>query len=146
MNALEKIVDLLAAVSLLFLIPLLYYGSGKRVSRAMLAGQAAKHFLSTVSTAGEITLPVWTEFEKVLEQLECDYFELQRERHLYVPGQEKGSVMESVSIERKDSLSEHIKKAGKSRLQHGDRIKLTIYVNEVPTVYYELVRAGATNE
>lgn len=144
MNALEKMVDLLAAFALLFLIPLLYYGSGKRMSQAMLAGQAGEHFLNTASTAGEITLPVWTEFENALERFGCEQYEIQRERYLFEPGQEIGTVIERVYIERKDALWETVKDEGRSRLRKGDRIKLTLYVNEIPAVYYETIRTGAT--
>lgn len=144
MNALEKLVDLLVAVVLLFFIPLVYYGSAKRVSQAMLAGQAGEHFLKQVSTAGEITLPVWTEFENTLERFGCDRFEVQRERRLFEPGQEKGSVVERIYVEQKDRLQVQVREEGRSRLQKGDCIKVTIYVNEVPMLYYDYVRTGAT--
>lgn len=145
MNALEKVVDLLAAVCLMFLIPIFYYGSGKQVSRAILAGQAGEYFLNRISTAGEITLPVWMEFENALERFGCDSFELQRERHLFEPSSEMGSVVERTYTESKEMLLLQVKEEGSYRLQKGDRIKLTLYVNEVPSVYYESVRTGATD-
>lgn len=145
MNAWEKLVDLLVAVLLLFLIPLLYYGGGTGMSRAVLAGQASETFLRRISTSGEITLPVWKELEAALARYDCDGFELQRERLLYEPAGEPGEVTECLYREEKTVLLEQILREGKSRLQAGDRLRLTITMNGIPTVYYESVRTGATD-
>lgn len=142
MNALEKIVDLLAAVSVLFLMPLLYYGSGRRVSQAVLAGQAGDTFLKRVSTAGEITWPVWEELGQALTKYGCEGFELQKERQLFEPTTE-GGVVERVYIERTEKLSEEIQRDGYSRLCRGDRLRLTLYINDIPMVCYCCVRTGA---
>lgn len=146
MNAPEKIVDLLALVCLLFLIPILYYGSRKNVSQAMMIGQAGERFLNTISTAGEITLPVWTEFESAMERFGCTEFQVQRDRYLYEPQEESGSVVKRVFPEQKESLLRQVKEKGRSRLIKGDRIKLTLYVREIPMVYYEWIRTGAVSE
>ena len=142
MNALEKIVDLLAAVCILFLIPLLYYGSGKRIAQTMLAEQASEAFLNQISTAGEITLPVWTEFEHAVEQFGCETIEILRERRLFEPIGE--GVAERVYTEASTDLLTKIDAEGTCYLQKDDRIKLTLYINEVPFVFYETVRTGAT--
>lgn len=144
MNAWEKTVDVLIAVLLLFLIPLLYYGGGIRVSRAVLAGQASETFLRRVSTSGEITLPVWKELEDALTRYGCDGFELQRERVLYEPTGESGTVTECIYSENKAALFHQVLRAGKSRLQRGDRLYLTVTLDGIPTVYYDSVRTGAT--
>ncbi len=142
MNALEKIVDLLAAACCLFLLPILLYGSGKRVCQAMFAGQAGEQFLNTISTSGEITLPVWLQFEHSLECFGCDGFWLQRERYVFEPGTEDGSVVERVYLKGREELLAEIQKEGSSRLRKGDRITLTLYVNEFPMVYSECIRTG----
>ena len=144
MNSLEKIVDLLAAVCLMFLIPFLYYGGAKLVSGVMMAGQAGETFLNRISTAGEITLPVWKELETVLESAGCEYFEIQRERSLFEPGSEKGTVVENIYVDSTEIVEGKVKQEGCYRLQKGDKIKLTFYMNEVPAVFYGTVRTGAT--
>ncbi len=145
MNALEKVVDLLVAVILLFLVPLLYYSGGTRVSQAILAGQAGENFIKRVSVAGEITLPVWSELEDALRQYGCEQFELQRERRLYEPIGENGEVEERVYTEYKAGVEEHLNETGRIRLHKGDLIKLTLYIHDIPTVYYGTVRTGATD-
>ncbi len=145
MNALEKVVDLLVAVILLFMIPLFYYSSGTGVSQAILAGQAGENFLKRVSTAGEITLPVWNELEDALFCYGCERFELQRERRVYEPVGENGAVAERIDTEYKKSVEEKLYKTGGIRLRKGDRIKLILYINDIPTVYCECVRTGATD-
>jgi len=141
-NALEKVVDLLAAVVLLFLVPLLFYGGIRNVSRAMLAGQAGEAFLKRVGTAGEITLPVWEELEQALERYGCDGFEVRRERVLFEP-LESGVTVERSDTLRQEELLEQLEMTGACRLLKEDRIWLTIYVNDVPTVYFTKVRTGA---
>lgn len=143
MNTLEKIIDLLAAVGLLFLIPLIYYESGKRVSQAMLVGQAGECFLNTISVAGEITLPVWMQFEDSMKQFGCDEFELQRERYVFEPDGERGIVVERIYTKKKETLLKQILEEGSSSLRKGDRVTLTLYVNEIPMVYSENIRTGA---
>lgn len=142
MNALEKVVDLLVAVCVLFLIPLLYYGSGRRISQAMLVGQEGEHFLNTISTSGEITLPVWLQFQDTIKQFGCDTFEMRRERYVFEPGQEEGSVERRIYTVEKDMLLKQLLEEGSSRLRKGDRVTLTLYVNEIPMVYSERIRTG----
>ena len=145
MNALEKVVDLLASVTILFLLPLLYYSSGIHVSQAILAGQAGENFLKRVSTSGNITLPVWKELEDTLARYGCTAYELQRERRLFEPVGEAGMVAERICTEEKDGLWKEVREEGKSRLQKGDRLRLILYVNEVPTMYCAFVRTGDVN-
>lgn len=145
MNALEKIVDLLAAACLLFLLPLFFYGSGKRVCQTMLAGQAGEHFLNTISTSGEITLSVWMQLEHSMERFGCEAIDLQRERYVFEPGKEEGSVVERVYTNGREELLAEIQEEGGSRLRKGDRITLTLYVNEFPMVYSECIRTGAND-
>ena len=142
MNALEKVVDLLAATVLLFLLPLLYYGSGKTVSQAVLAGQAGEVFLKRISTAGEITLPVWKDLERNLLQCGCESYDFRRERVLYRRVEETGEVMEQVNTAEKEKLYQQITETGESNLLSGDRLWLTLYVNEIPAVYFSVVRTG----
>lgn len=142
MNALEKTVDLLFSITILFLIPLLYYGSGKRVSEALLAGQAGEHFLRCVGTAGEITQPVWKELERALEQIGCDEFSLRRERFLYEPYGEDGEISECSYSKETEEIVKQLEESGKVLLQAGDRLWLTIVVNQVPAVYFGGVRTG----
>ncbi len=143
MNALEKVVDLLIAVILMFLIPLLFYSYGKRISQVVFAGQTGENFLHTVSTAGEITQPVWSDFEKKLKLSGCVKFELQRDYRLFEPGEEKGSVVMHNYTDKKGEIAEEIAKSGKYRLRKGDCLKLTMYLNDMPMVYCEYVRTGA---
>lgn len=142
MNALEKLVDVLTAVILMFLVPLLYYGGGRNISRTVFAGQAGENFLKQISTAGEITLPVWEELEKALEGCGCDGFEVQRKRILFEPASEEGNVIERVERLCTEDLTEQIREKGKIRLLKGDRILLTIYVNGFPTVHFTRIRTG----
>ena len=143
MNALEKVVDLLAAVMLLFIVPLLFYGGGMRASQAVLAGRAGENFLKRVCTMGEITLPVWEELEDALERYQCDGYSIQRKRSLYEPVEGNTEVTERIYIADKESLEEQVKKNGNCKLCKGDRITVTIYVNDIPTAYSALVRTGA---
>lgn len=145
MNGIEKVVDLLAAIILLFMAPLMYYGSGTTITQAMLAGQAGENFLRRISTSGEITLPVWQELEAMLERYGCDTFELQRERSLYEPGPGQGGVTEQVYAVHKEKMREQVWKVGSYKLRKGDRMRLTLYINDIPTVYFCWVRTGATD-
>lgn len=142
MNALEKVVDFLVSCLLLFLVPLLYYGGRTRVSRAILAGQAGETFLRRVSTAGEITLPVWQELERALLRCGCTRYEIRRVRSLFEPEGEDGAVAEKEYTADRERIHESIVAQGTSRLQSGDRLWLTLYINETPTVYFMSVRTG----
>lgn len=144
MNALEKWVDLLMTIVLLFLLPLLYYGSGRNVSAAILAGQAGENFLKRVSTAGEVTLPVWQELETALRRYGCRGFELQRERDLFEPVDLSGNVAEYTYTEDTTGIKRKLEENGCYRLLYGDRIKLVLYCTDIPTVYVTSVRTGAT--
>lgn len=145
MNALEKTVDLIAAITLMFLIPLLFYGSGKNLSRAILAGQAGEIFLRRVSTAGEITQPVWGEMELALLRCGCERYEIQRERSLYEPVTMSGIVVERIHVKSKEELLKEMLQGGKCQLQKGDRIKLTVYVADSPMIYYTCIRTGGND-
>lgn len=145
MNALEKVVDLLMAISLMLLVPLLYYGSGKSVSQSVLAGQAGEAFLKRVSTAGEITQPVRKELERELELYGCEYYEIVRIRTLYEPGGDGRGVTEKEYVADKEALYKQIAEDGGCKLQNGDRLWLTLYLNEVPAIYYTTVRSGETD-
>ncbi|MGN1083784.1 MAG: hypothetical protein ACI4QX_02165 [Lachnospiraceae bacterium] len=142
MNALEKVVDFIAASILLFLVPLLYYGGRNRVSQAILAGQAGETFLKRVATAGEITLPVWGELEEALLQYGCVKYEIFWIRTLYEPEGEKGEVIEKKYTADREVIRESIMECGVCRLQNGDTLRLTLYVNEIPAVYFTTVRTG----
>lgn len=142
MNALEKVTDLLVAVVIMFLLTLLYYGSGTRMLRVITVGQTGENFLKRVSTAGEITLPVWNELETALSNSGCTDYEIQRERKLYKLMEETGKVTEQTYIANRKELREEIVSEGKSRLQQGDRLWLKLYVNDVPMIYCESVRTG----
>jgi len=142
MNALEKVVDLLVMIIILFMIPLLYYSGGEQITEAMLAGQIGENFLKRVSTAGKITLPVWTELENTLAEVGVTGFSLRQERRLIEPIDENGTLAECVYTKDERELQKQISETGDFFLQNGDRLWLTLYVNEIPTVYYESVRTG----
>lgn len=144
MNAMERLVDILVAVFLMFLLPLLYYGSGKEISRTVLAGQAGENFLKRICTAGEISLPVWRELEAALNKYDCDNVEILRERYLYEPDGTNGNVVRRLYEESKESLLVQLHEDGRCKLQKGDCMKLTIYINETPMLYFDYVRTGAT--
>ncbi len=146
MNAFEKLVDMLIAIALLFLLPLLYYSGGTHIAQAMLSGQATENFLMRISTAGEITLPVWSELEDSLSRYGCDTFDIKRERRLFEPTGEQGTIEERIYTVYKESLWEQVKIEGKSRLLKGDKVQITIYNNGIPSVYCEFVRTGALGE
>lgn len=142
MNALEKVVDFIAACLLLFLIPLLYYEGRNRVSQAILAGQAGENFLKRVTTAGKITLPVWEELERALLRCGCIKYEICCIRTLYEPEGEESRVTGKEYRADKEMIQESIRTKGACKLQNGDKIWLTLYVNEVPAVYSMPVRTG----
>lgn len=144
MNALEKIVDLLMTLSLMFIVPLLYYGSGKNVLQSVLVGQAGETFLKRVSTVGEITQPVRKELERELELYGCEQYEIVRIRTLYEPEVHGRGVTENEYVADKEGLYGQIEEDGSCKLQNGDRLWLTLYVNEVPAIYYTTVRTGET--
>ncbi len=141
MNAVEKLVDLLSAVCLLFLMPLLYYESVSGRLQASLAGVAGEQFLKQISVSGEITGAVLNQLEQELVRYGCDRYELVRLRNLYEPEEENG-VQRKVYTAQKEVLCEQIAKTGKSRLQKGDSVWLTLYFDEIPTVYFVRVRTG----
>lgn len=145
MNALEKIVDLVMAISLMFIVPLLYYSSGKNVSQSVLAGQAGEAFLKRVSTAGEITQPVRKELERELELYGCKQYEIVRIRTLYEPMANGKGVREREYVADKEVLYRQMEEDGRCKLQNGDRLWLTLYWNEVPAIYYTTVRSGETD-
>lgn len=146
MNALEKCLDMLIAIVILFLMPLLFYGGNSRVLCSVSAGEACESFLKRVSTSGEITLPVWKELEDTLERFGCDISGLCREYTLWEPGTEPGSVAEQYYIEEKDVLLQRIRTEGEVRLHQGDRLKVTFYINDSPTVYYDVIRSEGKTE
>ena len=145
MNALEKRLDLVVSILLMFMIPLLYYGSCMRVSQTVLAGQAVETFLRKIVTEGEITLPVWMELEKSLERCGNTEFTLQRERVLYEPESETGSVERRIYTKQKEELVKEVEREGKCRLVKGDKIRIILETGGVPVVYYDIVRTGAAS-
>lgn len=146
MNALEKCLDMLMAIVIMFLLPLLFYGGNSRVLRSVSAGAACENFLQRVSTAGTITLPVWKELEDSLERFNCDTFELSREYTLWEPGAEMGCVTEQSYIDEKETLLQEIQTEGFVGLHRGDRLQVTFYTDGFPTVYYSVVRSEGKTE
>lgn len=141
MNALEKCLDMLLAVGIMFLLPLLFYSGGNRSLRTVFAGQACETFLRRVSTAGEITFPVWKELESALDRYGCDDFELCREYTLWEPGEVKGTVTEQYYIEGKEQLSELICTEGSAGLHKGDKLSLFFYINGFTMMCTDVVRS-----
>lgn len=142
MNALEKAVDFIAACLLLFLLPLLYYEGRNKVSQAILAGQTGENFLKRVTTAGKITLPVWEELERTLFRCGCIKYEVCCIRTLYEPAGEEGGVTAKEYRADTKRIRECIMTKGACELQNGDKLWLTLYVNEVPALYFMPVRTG----
>lgn len=142
MNAIEKIVDVITVTILMFLLPILYYGSRHQVAETVMAGQIGKSFLKRISTAGEITYQVWNELEQELEYYGCTKFELERERKLYEP-MEDGTVWERTYCITKEEIEECLAEEGKCLLQKRDRIRLVLYRGSMPMIYYEIIRTGA---
>lgn len=143
MNALEKVVDVITVTLLMFLLPILYYGSRQQVAETVMAGQIGKSFLKRISTAGEITVPVWDELERELKHYGCTEIVLERERKLYEPA-EDGTVWERTYCMTKEKIEERLAEQGRCLLQKGDRMRLVLYQGTVPMVYCESVRTGAT--
>ncbi len=143
MNALEKIVDVITVTSLMFLLPILYYGSRQQVAETVMTGQIGKSFLKRISTAGEITVPVWNELEREVKHYGCTEIALERERKLYEPA-EDGTVWERTYCITKKEIEECMAEEGSCLLQKGDRIRLVLYRGSVPMIYCESVRTGAT--
>ena len=145
MNVPEKIADLLVVAVILFLFPLLYYGSIVNVSASVMAGQAGKNFLKRVSTAGEITLPVWKELEDTLHRCGCERFELRRERSLYERDSATGDMIEQKYSMEKASIEKQLAEQGSCPLLKGDWLRLVIEVNSAPILYLERIRTGVTD-
>jgi len=141
-NALEKIVDVITVTILMFLLPILYYGSRNQVAETVMAGQIGKSFLKRISTAGEITVPVWNELERELKHYGCTEIVLERERKLYEPA-ENGTVWERMYCMTKEEIEMCLAEQGRCLLQKDDRMRLVLYRGSMPTVYYESVRTGA---
>ncbi len=146
MNALEKCLDMLIAIMIMFLIPLLFYSGGSRIVRALSAGAACENFLKRVCTAGEITFPVWKELEAALEEYGCDEFGVRREYTLWEPGEEIGSVVAQRYSEEKDTLLEQIRAEDTVVLHKGDRLRVTFYIDNIPTIYYDVIRSEGKEE
>ncbi len=143
MNALEKVFDLLTALTVLFLVPALYYFGGMKMSCTMLAGQTVESFMKRVSTAGEITLPVWMELEEKLNEFGCTEVSLRRERTLYEPVPGKREVLERIYIINTDEMLMQMSETGTSKLRRGDELWLSMDINKVPSVYHETIRSEA---
>lgn len=141
MNALEKCVDMLVAIGILFLIPLLFYSGGSRILQSVSARAACENFLRRICTAGEITLPVWSELEYALERNGWIEFGVRREYALWEPGEESGSVTEQHYFEDTSQLAKRIRETGAVELHKGDRIRVICYINDFPTVCYDVVRS-----
>lgn len=144
MNALEKCMDMLLAVTILFFIPLLFYSGGSRIIRSLSAGAACENFLKRVCTAGEITWPVWKELETALERYGCDEYELRRKYTLWEPGEKPGDVTEQCYTEEEEKLLETIRTEGVVSLHKGDKLRVICYIDDFPTVYYGVVRSEGT--
>ena len=146
MNAFEKVFDMLVTVAILFLMPLLFYDGGSRVLCSVSAGEACENFFKRVSTSGEITLPVWKELQESLERFGCDAFEIQREYALWEPGEVQGSVVEQRYSIGQEELWEQIQTEGRVSLHKGDKLRMIVYVNNIPTVYYDIIRSEGKTE
>lgn len=142
MNGIEKITDLFVMVCILFVLPLMFYEYGRNVVCHRMAGQVSESFLRTVSVAGEITDAVWVRLEKALAGFGCYNYEIVRSRILYEPTGGNGAVTEKKYIANHEKIHEQVRETGRSRLQNGDRISITLYFGESPTVYSKTVRTG----
>ncbi len=140
MNALEKLVDLLAAIALLFLIPLLYFEGVNRGAKAEAMGRGGEWLLQRISTAGVITEPVLREWERMLSADLCDGYELVFVRTLYEKQGDavvKREYVTDVAKLREDAEGEVI-----CSLLRGDRLYLTVFNNKIPAIHYATVRSG----
>lgn len=146
MNALEKCLDMLVAVAIMFLIPLLFYGESSRMLHSMSVGTACEVFLKRVSTAGEITMPVWKELEDALQRFGCERFCMWREYTLWEPGEKTGSVIAQCYREENSILLEQMREEGRVSLHKGDTLQLIIYMDDMPTMYYDIVRSEGKAE
>lgn len=141
MNAMEKVVDLLLCIGLIFLMPLLYFDSQRCTSQAILAGQMAESFLGRVSVEGELTEQTWEQLERTLWGLGCKQYEIQREYCLYEPG-EDGTVLESVHRLETEDIRGELETKGYVRLRKGDTVRILLYCNEIPAMYSTVIRTG----
>ena len=146
MNALEKCVDMLVAIVIMFLVPLLFYSAGNHILQAVSAGEVCENFLKRVSTSGEITLPVWKELEEALGRFGCEEFRVRRKYTFWEPGVESGSAVERSYFEEKVALLEQMRTEGAVGLHKGDSLRVTVYIDDIPTVYYGIVRNEGTAE
>ena len=143
MNALEKVVDLLTVIVILFFLPLLFYNGKQRNLETIMVGQRGKYFLNHVSVQGQITLPVWNELERQLAAYGCTEFSLYRERSVYEPTGNPGEIREKTYRLEKEEIEKQLREQGTCLLQKGDRLCLTLYKNQIPVKYYEYIRTGA---
>jgi len=141
MNALEKVVDVLLCIGILFLMPLLYFDSQKGTLQAVLAGHTAEAFLDRISVEGEITIHGWAQLEEMLHGLGCRQYEIQREYYLYEP-EEEGAVSEAVYRTEMEKLMETLELRGSIPFRKGDTLRLWIYCGDVPALYSTTIRAG----
>lgn len=111
------------------------------MAETVMACQTGKSFLKRISTAGEITVPVWRELKRELEHYGCTEFELERERRLYEPA-EDGTVWERTYCIEKEEIEECLAEQGRCLLHKGDRIRLVLYRGSMPMIYYENIRTG----
>lgn len=141
MNAMEKAIDLLLCIGILFLIPLLYFDSQRRTLQAIFVGQTAEMFLNRVSVEGEITVHAITELERMLHELGNVQYEIQREYYLYEPG-DRDKVLETVHRMGTEDIVEELEMNGGVWLRKGDTIRLLLYCGEVPVMYSTSIRTG----
>lgn len=86
MHVYEKVVDLLVAVILLFLVPLLYLGKRTELLTQMQVSGYTRNFIEDVVTHGYVTKEMLEEFrDKVYEICPEIYVELSVQSYLYEP-------------------------------------------------------------
>ena len=72
----------------------------------------------------------------------CKRFDILRVGTLFEAEGEEGAVTEKEYTADKEKIYGSVMTNGTSRLQNGDQLWLTLYVNELPTVYFMSVRTG----
>jgi len=140
MNALEKLVDLLAACVLMFGIPLLFFYGKAELTRERTVERSCRLMLNQCAIEGRIDEAVLKEFEFELEKLGIADYDLYCLRTL--PEYQNGEVTETSYTRTKHQILEICRREEKIILQKDDRIFLRVPLGDTEVCFSVNVRKG----
>lgn len=138
MNALEKVVDILVTIVIMFLVPILFFRGQYRMIKAVSTGQYAESFLQRSSTQGKIPETHLYQLFQYFSSQSCEEISLKRIRTLSLPG-ELGVKSVRVTSDT-NALFHEINRYKKISLIKGDILILSFRMDGCPVCYTEVIR------